>query len=133
EETEDEAEVSFAELIKMLRDLRKNEPELYEKIAKLPDKMRSARASDMDELVVFCKHKEFAMLYLANQKGEITSQDQMDILKKLRCEPNTKPLPLPAGFNEKVMEVESQFKDAASSRIADRNSVASEPIVRQTL
>lgn len=133
EEPDEEADVSFAELIKMLRDLRKSEPEVYKRIATLPDKMRSARRADLNELVVFCKHNEFAMLYLADESGKVTSQDQIDILKKLRCQPNTKPLPLPAGFNAKVREVEQQFKDAAAARIADRNAVASEPIVRQTI
>lgn len=133
EESEEDVEVSFAELIKLLRDLRKADPELYKRIANLPDKMRSARRADLDELVVFCKHNEFAMLYLADAQGRVTSQDQMDIIKKLRCEPNTKALPLPAGFNAKVRDVEQQFKEAAAARIADRNAVASEPIVRQTI
>jgi superfamily II DNA/RNA helicase len=133
DEPEEDAEVSFAELIKLLRDLRKANPVMYERIASLPDKMRSARRADLDELVVFCKHSEFAMLYLADNTGKVSSQDQMDILKKLRCEPNTKALPLPAGFNAKVREVEQQFKEAAAVRLAERRASSSEPIVRQTI
>jgi len=133
DEPEDESEVSFAELVKMLRDLRAKDPVQFKKVAILPDKMRSAKAAPESELAVFCKAGDYAALYLADDTGKIVSQDQMDILKKLKCEPDTKRLALPPGFNAKVREIERQFQEDAAARLAERHSVAAEPIVKQTL
>ncbi len=59
---EEEAEVSFAELVKVMRDLREKNPEVFRRVMELPNKVRSARADSQNELVVFCKTGEYAAL-----------------------------------------------------------------------
>lgn len=133
EEPEEEGEVSFAELVKMLRDLRKDKPELYKKIETLPDKMRSARSGSLDEIVGFFRSGEYAALYLTDHKGEILSRDMMDILAKLRCEPHEPRVKLPGGFNKRVNTLESEFKEDAQERQSQLIAVSSDPLIRQTL
>ena len=133
EPTEEEGEVSFAELVKMMRDLRKNDPGLYKKIKNLPDKMRSARDGLADEIVGFFRANEYAALYLIDKHGEIISRDMIDILSKLRCEKTEKRLSLPSGFNKKVSNLEKIFRDDAQDRQAQMLSTSSDPLIRQTL
>ncbi|MCX6645065.1 MAG: helicase-related protein [bacterium] len=133
EQDDEEGEISFAELVKMMRDLRKDKPELYKKIETLPDKMRSARSGSIDEIVGFFRANEYAALYLTDNEGKIVSRDMMDILVKLRCEPNEKRLGLPPGFNKKVSSLEKVFTDDAQERQAQLVSTSSEPIIKHIL
>jgi hypothetical protein len=133
EEPEEEGGVSFAELVKMMRDLRKDKPELYKKIETLPDKMRSARSGSLDEIVGFFRSGGYAALYLTDKKGEILSRDMMDILGKLRCEPSEPRVKLPGGFNKRVNTLEGEFKDDAQERQSQLIAVSSDPLIRQTL
>ena len=132
-ESDEEAEVSFAELVKIMRDLREKDAKLYARITSLPNKVRSARANDEDEMIVFCKAGDYSALYMADEEGKITSRDQMDILKKLKCDPKTKRVALPRDFNAKVRTIEREFQEDAQERVLQRDAVESEPLVRQTL
>ena len=129
----EEAEVSFAELVKMMRDLRKQNPKLFAKIEALPDRVRSARAAEKDEIIVFCKAGNYSALYMADGEGSAISRDQMDILKALKCEPETPRASLPPGFNAHVRSIEAEFKEDAQERALQQAAIAAEPLVRQTL
>ncbi len=63
----------------------------------------------------------------------MVSRDQIDIPKKLKCDPGTKRIALPKGFNTKVRTIEKEFQETAQERILQRDAVESEPLVRQTL
>ena len=132
-ESDEETEVSFAELVRIMRDLREKDAKLYARITSLPNKVRSARSNDEDELIVFCKAGDYSALYMADEAGKVTSRDQMDILKKLKCDPETKRVALPKDFNPKVRAIEREFQEDAQERVLQRDAVESEPLVRQTL
>jgi len=133
EPPDEEGHVSFAELVKMLRDLRKKEPELYSRITNLPDKMRSAQSGAEDEFVGFFKAGDYSALYLADQEGEIVSRDLIDILSKLKCDPKTPRVKLPKGFNSHIQKMEREFNEDAQDRMSQIQSASADPLVRQTL
>ena len=133
EDEEEEGEVSFAELVKMMRDIRKSKPELYKKIENLPDKMRSARSGSLDEIVGFFRAGDYAALYLVDSEGKVISRDLIDILAKLRCESSEPRLKLPGGFNNCVHTLEQEFKEDAQERQSQIVAVSSDPLIRQTL
>ena len=132
-EGEEEADVSFTELVKVMRDLRDKDPKLFARVTSLPNKVRSARENSQNEIIVFCKAGDYSALYLADETGKVISRDQMEILKKLKCDPDTKRVPLPKGFNAKVLAIEKEFQETAQERVLQRDAVESEPLVRHTL
>jgi len=132
-EVEEEPDVSFAELVKVMRDLRDKDPELFARVTSLPNKVRSAREDSENEIIVFCKAGDYSALYLADETGKVISRDQMEILKKLRCDPDMKRVALPKGFNAKVLAIEREFQEIARERVLQRDAVDAEPLVRQTL
>ncbi len=130
---DEEGDVSFSNLVKEMRDLRKNDPKLYEKIESLPDKMRSARSGVKNEIVGFFRAKEYAALYLADQEGKVVSRDLIEILQKLKCDPTEQRLKLPAGFNANVQKLEKEFKEDAQERVTQMHATSADPLIRQTL
>ncbi|MDD2716797.1 MAG: helicase-related protein [Candidatus Wallbacteria bacterium] len=64
---EDENESSELKYLKVIRDLRDNDKDLFEKVKKLPKKCRSARASDNNGLVTFFRRGKLNKFYLSDK------------------------------------------------------------------
>jgi len=120
-------------LVKMMRDLRKQNPKLFSRVTSLPDRVRSARAAERDELIVFCRAGDYSALYMADDEGTVISRDQMEILKALKCDPKTPRVSLPKAFNAHVRRIEAEFQEDAQERAMQQAAVSAEPLVRQTL
>lgn len=108
DEEEDIFDINEAE--QMMRQLRSENPEEYERIASLRDGIRTARAADADGYFVFCQSGRYQQLIQLDDKGEIVTRDIPRILSAIKASPSTKSLPLPKQYNKTVTQIRQQFE-----------------------
>ena len=113
----------------ILKQLKQEHPEQYDRITKLPNGIRSARYSTKSGTYVFCEASEpnrpdirsYQKLYLIDQQGNIVSEDVSLILGSIKCEPTTPTAKVPQDYNSTVMRVKKQFAEEVKHRQAERD------------
>lgn len=120
EETGEDELVDLDEAEEIIRQLQRDDPDLFDKITKLRNGIRCARHSqDGGQFFVFGRSGNYEQLFLLNQDGHIISRDIPYILSKLRCEASEPQKSLPAEHNQRVMQVFKQFTAEARDRHSD--------------
>lgn len=127
DDLEDEEDIAFDlnEATEMFRQLRKEDPEEYGRIADLPDGIRSAMPLGANELFVHCQAGRFQQLYLVDDDGELLSQDLSVVLSRIRCAPDTTSATIPRGHNASVTRVHRLFSEEVKRREAERRHTVS--------
>ncbi len=95
---EDEEGDSELKYLEMMRNLRDKDPDLFEKIKKLPKKARSGRKTttvEKDKLVTFFRLGKLKKFY-SNQGGESEEITFFDAVNLLECKPETKRASIPS-------------------------------------
>ncbi len=124
-EDDEEDVVNLNEAEEMLRKLREEEPEEYERIANMRDGIRTAMSSTHKGLFVFCQAGRYQQLLLVDQNGEIVSRDIPKILGMIKCGSELKGEPLPSGYNASVMRVKQLFDEEVRHRKSEREHTLS--------
>ena len=119
-EQEDDDYKSELEYLKFIRDIRDNNPKLFEKIKRLPKKARSAKSEnfDNDGLITFFrkgKLKKF-MFSDGEQSEEIPFFDAVNIFK---CEPDMNRQLIPKGYYDFLKKNKEQFDHITSDEIEE--------------
>ncbi len=124
---EDEEEfVDLNEAEEIIRQLRKERPEEYDRIANLRDGIRAAKPnSQQTGLYVFCQAERYQQLFLLDCNGEIVSRDIPKVLGAIKCGPELQGVALPTGHNAPVMRVKRQFTEEVKYREAEREHTVS--------
>ena len=104
----------------ILRQLRKEDPAEFERIASLRDGIRTARPSSQKGLFVFCQAGRFQQLFLLDDKGAVISRDVPRVVGTVKCAPDEKAADLPGGYNKAVMAVKRIFAQEVKHREAER-------------
>ena len=117
--------VDLNEAEEILRQVREDQPALYERVVGLRDGIRCGRRAGQSGTAVLCRAGNYKQLYLVDAQGEIASRDVPRILNLLKCDPNTTAEPLPAGYNDVVMAVKRQFDREVQARRAEREHTLS--------
>ncbi|MDF5708444.1 MAG: hypothetical protein PUP90_12355 [Nostoc sp. S4] len=126
-EEEDFLDLNEAEEI--LRKLQKEEPGEFERIASLPNSIRTAKFSMQQKgTYIFCEAsdpnradiKGYQQLFLLDDEGNIVSRDIPRILGAIKADYTTPTLTVPKGHNSTVMHVKSQFVEEVKHRQAER-------------
>lgn len=126
EEDEEESLVDLNEAEEILRQLRKERPEEYDRIASLRDGIRSGMASASRKgLYVFCQADRYQQLFLLDEKGEVISRDIPKVLGAIKCSPETPVQPVPGDYNATVMKVKRQFAEEVKHREAEKEHTVS--------
>ena len=126
EEDEEESFVDLNEAEEILRQLRKERPEEYERIANMRDGIRAAMASPLRKgLYVFCQADRYQQLFLLDDKGEVVSRDIPKVLGAIKCGPETPTEKFPSDYNAAVMKVKRQFAEEVKHREAEREHTVS--------
>lgn len=97
---EDEEGDSELQYLEMMRELRDEQPELFEKIKRLPKKARSGRKAEdisADQLVTFFRIGPLKKFYL-NQGGDSREITFFEAVDELDCEPDTPRHPIPKDY-----------------------------------
>jgi hypothetical protein len=124
-EDEEQEALDLNEAEEMMRQLRKENPAEYERIAGLRDGIRAAKPSSEKGLYVFCQAGRYQQLFLVNEKGETVSRDIPRVLGAIKCGPDLAGAPLPTGYNSTVMRVMRQFTEEVKHRQAEREHTLS--------
>ncbi len=132
-EDEEDEFLDLNEAEEILRQLRKENPGEYERIADLRDGIRAARTSTHKGQFVFCEAssperetaKGFQQLFLLDADGAVVSKDIPKILGAIKCGPELRGQPLPQNYNAAVMRVQRQFAEEVKHRQAERTHTLS--------
>jgi superfamily II DNA/RNA helicase len=100
----------------ILRQLRHDDPAEYERIAALPDGIRTAKTSTQRGAFVFCQAGKYQQLFLSDSEGTILSKDVPKVLAAIKCGRDVEGRPLPSGYNQRLMTIKSQFAQDAKHR-----------------
>ena len=133
EDDEEEDFVDLNEAEEMLRLLRREEPNEYERVASLRDGIRTALPSRHKGMYVFCQAsypnredlKGYQQLFLLDENAEVVSRDIPRVLGAIKCSPDLPGKPLPAGYNRAVMRVKRIFSEEVKHRQAERQHTLS--------
>jgi len=112
--------LNLNEAEEFLRQLRKENPAEYERIASLNDGIRSGMADGRKGLFVFCQAGRYQQLVLLNSQGKTVSKEIPHILTTLKCEHDTPREPLPRCYNSLVMNVKRSFVEEVKQRQSER-------------
>lgn len=120
EDTQDEKTIGLNEAEEILRQLQRENPEEYERIAGLRDGIRTAIPKGSEGTYLFCQAGRYQQLFLLDEKGDIISRDISHILNQIECEPGLSGGELPTDYNAVIMRVKQLFaqeiKDLQSER-----------------
>ncbi|MEP7288448.1 MAG: helicase-related protein [Chloroflexota bacterium] len=112
--------LDLSEAEEIMRQLRKEDPTEYERIAKLRDGIRAAMHSDQQGTFVFCQSGRYQQLFLIDANGAITSRDLPRILGTVKCNREQEGEQLPRLHNRVVMQLKHQFAEEVKHREAQR-------------
>ncbi|MBI2889874.1 MAG: helicase [Nitrospirae bacterium] len=119
-EKSEEDFLDLNEAEEFLRQLRKENPAEFERIAGLRDGIRAARAAEHKGLYVFCQAGRYQQLVLLDERGKAISRDVPRVVGAVKCSPDTKPVKRPDGYNEAVMTVQKSFAADVKHREAEK-------------
>lgn len=114
----------FSEAEELLRQLKKENPDYFEYIRKMPVGARSAKCFPERLNFVFCQAGDYSKLFLTDPEGKPIPADISMILTKIKCEREEDPVPIPRGFNSSVMRVKQTFGKEVEERAAIKEAVA---------
>lgn len=109
---EDEEGDSELKYLEMMRKIRDENPDLFEKIKKLPKKARSGFVNSKltnDQLVTFFRIGKLKKFYL-NEKGGSNEITFFDAVKELECTPLTKRANIPNDYFHLLQTNKSKFE-----------------------
>ena len=110
-EDNQETGMSFIEAEEILRQIKRQDPEEYERIANLRDGIRTGISADTKGTYVFCRMGSFQQPYLMDENGRLVTTDPGEILQKLECAPELEGQKVPPDHNARVVK---QQKDLAA-------------------
>ena len=117
---DDEELMDLNEAEEMLRQLRRDDPEEFERIANLRDGIRAAMPKSSRGAYLFCQAGRFQQLLLLDEAGEIISRDITRILNTIKCAPDLPGGRLPPDYNQTVMRVKRIFTQEIRHRQTER-------------
>lgn len=117
--------VDLNEAAEIVRQLKEDQPNLYEHIVGLKDGIRSGRPAGQEGTVVFCRSGRYRQLFLVDEEGDVITREIPRILGLLDCEPDTPTEPLPEGYSDIVMGIRQQFEREVRERRAEQRHTVS--------
>lgn len=117
---DDEGDRSELEYLKFIRDIRDNQPELFEKIKLLPKKARSARdnGAKIDRLLTFFRKGKLKKFFVSDDSTskELTFFEAVDLFK---CEPETARQKIPKQYYPMLDRNKDQFDLITSGNVME--------------
>ncbi len=120
EDDEDEKTIDLNEAEEILRQLRRDDPMEYERIANLRDGIRAAMPIGSKGTYLFCQAGRYQQLFLLDEQGNIISRDISRILNQIKCEPELAGGELPTDYNAVLMGVKQLFTQEIKNSQSER-------------
>ncbi|MBN2186364.1 MAG: helicase [Dehalococcoidia bacterium] len=112
--------VDLNEAEEMLRNLKRENPEEFQRISDLRDGIRAAKGADFRGHYVFCQAGRFQQLFLTDSEGKIISRDISGCINTIKCSALEPARELPAGYNRNTMKIKHLFEEEVKHRRAER-------------
>jgi superfamily II DNA/RNA helicase len=112
--------VDLNEAEEMLRHLKRENPEEFQRISELRDGIRAAKVSDFKGHYVFCQAGRFQQLFLIDNEGKIISRDITRCINTIKCSALEPARKLPDGYNRNTMKIKHLFEEEVKHRRAER-------------
>ena len=124
---EDEGEefLDINEAEEIMRQLRKENPDEYQRIADLRDGIRAGRTSTYKGLYIFCQAGRYQQMFLVDPEGEVLSRDIPKVLGTIKCGPELSRVDPPVGHNQAVMRAQRRFAEEVKHRQTEREHTVS--------
>ncbi|MDA7871461.1 helicase-related protein, partial [Akkermansiaceae bacterium] len=125
--------VDINEAEEMLRSIKAEEPEEFNRIANLRDGIRTAQATFKGDgsRYVLCQAGRFQQLILVDESGSEMSRDVLKVLGRLKCSKATPAAQLPKDHNEKINAVLDDFSQEVRQRVAQQQTSLSLTVGQQ--
>lgn len=124
-EEQDEKPMDLNEAEEKLRQLRRDDPAEFERIASLRGGIRTGKVSAQKGIFAFFRRGRFQQLVMLDEQGNVQSRDLSDALKAIACSREERAQPLPEGYNAALMPAKARFDAEAKHREAQRAHAAS--------
>lgn len=113
--------IDINEAEELLRSLKKDDPDEFQRIANLRDGIRSARAVFSDRgRYVFCQAGRFQQLFTLDAQGQVSSRDVPTCIGRIKCSRTEPAAVLPKDHNTVVMGVLKAFETEVKHRKAQQ-------------
>ncbi len=120
EEEEGDSELKYLEMMRRIRD---KEPDLFDRIKKLPKKARSGRkvkGIEHDQLITFFRLGKLKKFY-QNQNGKAKEITFFDAVNLLECAPNTKRASIPMEKYFNMLEINKmRFEQDTTQKVPEK-------------
>jgi len=128
EDAEDDL-LDLNEAEEIIRQLRRENPAEFERIASMPDGVRSAMRCATKGMYVFCESgypdrndlKSYLQLMLVDPQGNEITCDIPRILGLIKCGPETETAKLPDDYNAGIMKAKRRFVEVVKHRQAQKD------------
>ena len=118
---QDDEFIDINEAEEILRSLKKDNPEEFDRIAGLRDGIRSAQAKMSGQgSYVFCQAGRYQQMILFDENGDVASKDIPTILGRIKCSMDEPPSVLPKGHNHQVMLAKKAFEEEVRHRMSSQ-------------
>ena len=108
-EDSQEVGMSFIEAEEILRQIKRQDPEEYERIENLRDGIRTGIPSDTTGTYIFCRLGSYQQPCLFDENGQLVTMDPAEILQRLQCESELEAKPVPPEHNARVAKHQKDF------------------------
>lgn len=125
---DDEELVDLTEAEEFMRQLKEENPELFEKIKNLRDGIRSAKQGEDGKTRVVCRAGNYHKIYAVDHNSVVVAEDIPLGLGKMKCEPSEPALDLPPDFNERVVAVQQEFENHIKEWQAEQTVAVTMPL-----
>jgi superfamily II DNA or RNA helicase len=125
EEAEAAEGVDLNEAEEMLRLLRRENPQEFERIANLADGIRSGKPEAVSGTYVLCRSGNYHKAYVLDGAGKVVTCDLPQILGLVRSTPELVAIPLNPYHGRNVNAAKRSFDEECQSRAVDREQARS--------
>ncbi len=120
-EDEEDGFIDLNEAEEILRSLREENPDEFERIANLRDGIRSARAVFKRRgRYFFCQAGKYQQLLLFDEDGEIVTRDIPRVINRIKCTKTEPRATLPSNHNRAAMKALDSFAIEVKHRTAQQ-------------
>jgi superfamily II DNA/RNA helicase len=143
-EEDEEEPMDLNEAEELLRQMRQEKKEEFERIAQLRDGIRTGRESPTKGIFAFFRAGRYQQLVLLDTEGNVVVEravaqwkascqriarsrlsERSEALRAIQCSPEEPAQPLPTGYNSVLMRAKQRFNEEVKLRCAQRDYTAS--------
>ena len=116
--------LDFTEIEERMRQLQREQPDLFQDLQNLPAGVRAARKAkgNKEGAFLYFAAGNYEEIYLVDRHGSIKTTQLEKVLEAIECKPDENSMPLPENHSRVVSEALKRFELEAAKRKTDKNT-----------